>query len=115
MEEESLSIDQPYNIGINLYGGATNSESVQKLLQDVEYGVPEYHIQQWKSSDVAIKSLEKHYNDGARFISPYYISIIPSTLKPKEEDTLQKFHINLENELEGSNELYKAIVEFGSN
>ncbi|WP_127594761.1 beta-galactosidase [Paenibacillus lautus] len=115
MEAKSVGKELPYKLGINLYGGATNSDAIRRFLEEretTEYGVPEYHIQQWKLPNVALDSLEAQFNDGATFISPYYISIIPDSLKPQESDTLQRFNIRADNKLEGSNQLFQAIIEF---
>lgn len=112
MGDLSIGQDIPYKLGINLYGGATNSDIIRKFIKGREYGVPEYHTQQWKSYEAVRESLRAHYKDNAKFISPYYISIIPDSLKPFEEDTLQKFNIRNDNEMEGSNMLYKSIIDF---
>lgn len=114
---QSIESDALYKLGVNLYGGATNNKIVKQFLQEheiLEYGVPEFHIQQWKSKDVAIKALEFHFQEGAKFLSPYYISIIPDSLKPFEKNSLQIFNIRPDNDLEGSNILYDSIVEFAN-
>lgn len=115
MEDKSVSKGVPYKLGINLYGGTTNSDAVRDFLKDMEikeYGVPEFHVQQWKTQDIAYEALQAQYFDGAKFISPYYLSIIPDSLKPKEEESLQKFNLRSDNKLEGSDLFYKAIIKF---
>lgn len=115
MEEESIGKDIPYQLGVNLYGGATNSDAIREFLagrETTQYGVPEYHTQQWKNPEVAMEALEAQYRDGAKFISPYYISIIPEYLKPVEEESLQRLRISQDNTIDGSDQLYQAIIEF---
>lgn len=113
--DQSISKDVPYKFGINLYGGATNSDVFREFLRErntVEYGVPEYHTQQWKLPNVAYDSLLAQYRDGARFISPHYISIVPDSLKNKVGESLNNFNIRPDNKADGSSQLYEAIIEF---
>lgn len=116
--EASISKDVPYKLGINLYGGATNSDVVRSFLHErdiKEYGVPEYHTQQWKSPTVAYDSLVAQYKDGAKFISPHYMSIVPDALKQNSGDSLDKFNIRPDNKTEGSDQLYQAIIQLAKN
>lgn len=46
-----------------------------------DYGVPEFNPQQWKLSGTHVAAMQSHYNGGARFISPYYFSVIPDRFK----------------------------------
>jgi hypothetical protein len=116
MGEQSISDQVPYNLGINLYGGATNSDVMWEYLDSrtmgKDFGVPEYHIQQWKSPHVATEAFESHYNNGTLFVSPYFMTIVPDSLRKEETGTLVMFVIEPDNRKEGSNLLYNSIVEF---
>jgi len=112
--ESSISKGVPYKIGINLYGGATNSDAIREFLREneiSEYGVPEFHTQQWKSKDSIMAALEAQYRDGARFISPYYVTIVPDKFL-RDDSELNIFSIRPDNTQEGSDLLYEAIKEF---
>ncbi|GIP39974.1 hypothetical protein J31TS4_32540 [Paenibacillus sp. J31TS4] len=116
--DQSVGKDVRYKIGINLYGGATNNDVMRDFFKErkaTEYGVPEYHTQQWKQPNVAYDSLLAQYRDGAKFISPHYISIVPDSLKSREGESLNKFNIRADNKLEGSDLLYQAIIKFAEN
>lgn len=111
--DKSIDADIPYKLGINLYGGATNSDYVRKFLLDrrfKEYGVPEFHSQASKDANASLRALESHYRSNAVFVSPYYMSLAESF--PQEKTGLNKFLLNADNSQQGSDLLYQAIVEF---
>ena len=74
-----MSAEFPWKQGFNTYGGAAGSSWTSRFVRErrlADYGVPEFHPQQWKRPDAARKALALHQQLGARFVSPYYLSVI---------------------------------------
>ncbi|WP_342720860.1 hypothetical protein [Acidovorax sp. FHTAMBA] len=112
--DSTLTGAMPWNQGINLYGGATNSPWIRNYLATERistYGVPEFHPQQWKIPAAHADALQSHYRQGARFVSPYYFSLIPGRFKGKEND-VNRLEISPDNHQDGSSQLYRAVVDF---
>lgn len=110
----SLDGKSAWKTGLNLYGGATNSLWVQQFLRNRgihAYGVPEFHTQQWKHPNVHIAAMRSHLDAGARFISPYYFSIVPQRFKAASEHGVNRLEIGPSNTKDGSDGLYRAILE----
>lgn len=113
--DNTLQADLPWRPGINLYGGATNSAWVRDYMQRHrlhDYGVPEFHPQQWKQADVALAALRSQYDAGARFVSPMYFSLVPDRFKSSAESAVNRLEIRPDNPGDGSALLYQAIREF---
>ncbi|KQR41555.1 hypothetical protein [Acidovorax sp. Leaf160] len=111
----SLAADVPWKQGLNMYGGATDSAWMRKFLADrkiSDYGVPEFNPQQWKTPGVHLAALQSHLKGGARFVSPYYFSIIPDKFKAGVEHSVNRMEIGPTNPKDGSDALYQAIIEF---
>ncbi len=112
--ERTFAADVPWKQGLNLYGGATDSPWVRRFFAQrkiTDYGVPEFNPQQWKRSGVHLSALHSHYDAGARFVSPYYFSLIPGRFKGGEQG-VNRMELGPENTKDGSDRFYQAIVEF---
>ncbi|MFC5497102.1 beta-galactosidase [Caenimonas terrae] len=109
--DDSVGAALPWKQGINTYGGAAGSTWTQRYIQEMhltDYGVPEFHQQQWKRPDAAARALALHQRLGARFVSPYYMSVIGDR-NQKAGATLNRMEIRPNNSLDGSDQLYRAI------
>ncbi len=58
-----------------------------------------------------MKAMLYHFDSGARFISPYYFTVIPSRYLVESENEVNKMTISPDNKKEGSDQFYRAIVE----
>ena len=113
--QQSLVPETPWKMGLNMYGGATDSDWVRRFLAKhkiTDYGVPEFNPQQWKRPGVHLNAMKSHYLGGARFISPYYFSVIPDRYKTKEKHGVNAMELRADNEKDGSALFYQAIREF---
>lgn len=77
-----------------------------------DYGVPEFNPQQWKLNGTHLAAMQSHYNGGARFISPYYFSVIPDRFKGGAEHGVNRMELRPDNPKDGSDHFYRAIIEF---
>lgn len=105
----------PWRHGINLYGGATQSGWVRQLFASEgiqAYGVPEFHPQQWKKDGVALSALEFQRASGARFVSPYFFSVIPARFKKNTGQGIDRMELSPANPRDGSDRFYRALIEF---
>ncbi|MDA8453552.1 hypothetical protein M4R22_02135 [Acidovorax sp. GBBC 3334] len=113
--EATLERSAPWKHGINLYGGATQNAWVQRFLAErgiQEYGIPEFHPQQWKRDGVALSALQFQRASGARFISPYFFSVIPARLKKNTGQGIDRMELSPGNPQDGSDRFYRALIEF---
>ncbi|MFY3386499.1 hypothetical protein [Paracidovorax sp. MALMAid1276] len=113
--DDTLRGDAAWNHGLNMYGGMTDSDWMQGYLQARGirgYGVPEFHPQQWKVPGAALRALQRHQQAGARFISPYYFTVVPQRFKGGAEHGVSRMELSPTNRKDGSDQLYRAIVEF---
>lgn len=105
----------PWKQGLNMYGGSTDSDWIRGYLAQekiTDYGVPEFHPQQWKTPGVHLAALQSHYRGGARFVSPYYFSLIPERFKSTSEHGVNRMELRPDNPKDGSSQLYQAIQTF---
>ena len=112
--EQTLLSNAPWKFGVNLYGGATNSQWVKQFLMSrnvSDYGVPEFNPQQWKLPNTHLNAMVAQYQLGARFISPYYFSVVPARFKAATASAIEATEIRPDNPKEGSNQFYNAIRE----
>lgn len=112
--DDTLLGTMPWKQGINMYGGATNGTWMRDYLKQqniADYGVPEFNPQQWKSKGVHLAAMQAQYDQGARFISPYYISLIPDRFRGRDF-AINRMELRPENTQDGSNHFYRAIIEF---
>jgi hypothetical protein len=111
--DASLAAGHPWKTGFNTYGGAAGGAWVERFVRDqrmVAYGVPEFHPQQWKQPQAAARALALHRRLGARFVSPYYMSIVAERDAPPTS-AVKRLEIRANNTLDGSDQLYRAIRE----
>lgn len=113
--EQTLAADVPWKLGINLYGGATDSDWVRGFLVQnkiTDYGVPEFNPQQWKRPGAHLEAMMSHYLGGARFISPYYLSTVPAKFRGGANNSVNAMELRADNPKEGSDQFYRAIRQF---
>ena len=114
--DASLKAGLPWKPGFNAYGGAAGGSWMERFIREhgiADYGLPEFHPQQWKRPDAARRALALHRRLGARFVSPYYLSVI-SDRNEKTGATLNRLEIRPNNLLDGSDQLYRAIRELAA-
>jgi hypothetical protein len=114
--DASVDAGLPWKQGFNLYGGATGSSWTARFIRELhlsDYGVPEFHPQQWKRPDAARNALALQRQLGARFVSPYYLSVIADR-NVNTGVTLDTMEIRPNNKLDGSDQLFRAIREMAA-
>jgi len=114
--DASVGAELPWKQGFNTYGGAAGSSWTARFVREhhlADYGVPEFHPQQWKRPDAARNALSLHQQLGARFVSPYYLSVIADR-NLKTGATLNRLEIRPNNTLDGSDQLFQAIREMAA-
>ena len=112
---DTLDGSAPWKTGLNLYGGATDSAWVRDFLRQRGirgYGVPEFNPQQWKREGVHLAAMQSHYDAGARFVSPYYFSVVPQRFKGGAEHGVNRMELAPDNPKDGSDRFYRAIIDF---
>lgn len=115
--EQTLTADVPWKMGLNMYGGATDSDWMREFLAQrkiTDYAVPEFNPQQWKRPGAHVDAMKSHYVGGARFISPYYFSIIPDRYKGSVKNDVNAMELRADNPKDGSSQFYQAIREFAT-
>jgi hypothetical protein len=115
---QTLLGSAPWKQGLNMYGGATNSPWLRGFMAQNEitdYGVPEFNPQQWKVDGAHLAAMRSHYDAGARFISPYYFSVIHDRFKGSAEHGVNRMELRPDNPKDGSDSFYKAIIEYAKN
>lgn len=111
----TLRGDTPWKQGLNMYGGATDSPWMHFFIAQrkmADYGVPEFNPQQWKREGVHLAAMQAHMNAGARFIAPYYFSVVPQRFKANVEQGVNRMELAPDNPKDGSDRFYRAIIEF---
>ncbi len=108
--DASLQPDSHYSLGVSLYGGAAFGQKFFQWLKQTPratYGVTEMH----PMIALPVKDLEAMLNEhrlaGARFLAPYYISILPAPML--RFGGLSNYRIDPENPQYGSAEFYSAL------
>ncbi len=110
----TLEGSAPWKQGLNMYGGATDSAWMRAFLarrKISDYGVPEFNPQQWKRDGAHLAAMQSHYDGGARFISPFYFSVIPDKFKHAQDNSIKRMELRPNNPQEGSDKFYRAIIE----
>lgn len=113
--DASIAAATPWKHGLNMYGGAAHSPWMQGFLADrriTDYGVPEFNPQQWKRQGVHAAALQAHLDAGARFVSPYYFSVVPQRFKAQVEHGVNRMELGPGNPQDGSDQFYRAIIDF---
>ena len=113
--DSTFGSQNPWHDGMNMYGGATNSDWVRGFIaqhQIKDYGVPEFNPQQWKVPGVHLDAMLAQYKGGARFISPYFISVTSDQSTARSAVT--NMEIRPDNEAEGSSAFFHAIRDIAA-
>lgn len=101
-----------FNPGTTLYGGAAFGPAFAKMKADMgwkRYAVNELHPLVNLSPDQYRAMFEMHRRNGAVFLSPYYMSVVPSRL-PSGSD-LERFKLSEDNPRYGSNAFLQSIKD----
>lgn len=112
---KTLDGSAPWKQGLNMYGGATNSTWLRDFMHKngiTGYGVPEFNPQQWKREGIHLAAMQSHQRAGARFISPYYFSVVPDRFRGGPEHGVNRMELRPDNPKDGSDLFYRAIVEY---
>ncbi|WP_255440782.1 beta-galactosidase [Caenimonas sedimenti] len=107
----SVAAGVPWVHGINMYGGVTGGEWIRRFVRArgmAGYGVPEFHPQQTKRPAAHLEALRLHRQLGARFVSPYYVSIAADR-GAAANSAIRALEIRPNNPQEGSDMLFQAI------
>ncbi len=113
--DQTLEGSAPWKHGLNMYGGSTDSAWMRSFIarnKISDYGAPEFNPQQWKRDGAHVAAMQSHYDAGARFISPYYFSVIPDRFKGGAEHGVNRMELSPDNSKDGSDKFYRAIIEF---
>ena len=105
----------PWKQGLNMYGGATDSPWMHFFIAQRkmgDYGAPEFNPQQWKRDGAHLAAMQSHLKAGARFIAPYYFSVVPERFKGHVEQGVNRMELGPDNPKDGSDKFYQAIIEF---
>ncbi|MBU2717958.1 hypothetical protein HF563_00805, partial [Acidithiobacillus ferridurans] len=98
--EYSLKQNSSYNIGVTLYGGAAFGSAIRdfkKMYGWEKYSVGEMHPVVCLTSQMYLSMFENHRCNGAVFVSPYYMSMLPGYIT--SGGGLDRFEINKDNHL----------------
>ena len=112
---DTFGSQNPWHDGMNMYGSATNSDWVRGFIaqhQIKDYGVPEFNPQQWKQPGVHRDAMLAQYKGGARFISPYFISVTSD--QGTARSAVTNMEIRADNQAEGSALFFHAIRELAA-
>lgn len=107
--DNSLKKNSHYNIGMNTYGSAFYDDYTFDWLKKsgiTKYGIPEAHPMV-EDESIIYSALERHHNNGAAFISPYYIDIRPLSFGVDKDHA--KFEVKEGNHNYYSDDYFKAI------
>ncbi|MWP62877.1 beta-galactosidase [Gilliamella sp. Pas-s25] len=109
--EDSLKINDHYNIGFNAYGSSFYSDYTFDWLKKSKidrYGIPEAHPMV-NNAGIIKKAFLRHHDNGAVFVVPYYIDITPDSFE--EDRNHAKFKIELDNKEYNSDVYFNAIYQ----
>ena len=106
--------NQYYSQGATLYGGTVWGQAFfdwKNAQHWNTYAVSEMHPR-FKLSLPRLESMfEAHRQNGARFIAPYFMTIVPWRIRQSQTGDLHGLTISPENHLLGSDAFYQAIVD----
>ena len=108
--DASVSNVTPWRNGINQYGASPFAFEYLKNKQISDYGVPEFNPLQGRTPQLARQAFVQHYQAGARFVSPFYLSVVPARLRAAEDK--RDFDIAPDNTRDGADALYSALEWF---
>jgi len=114
--DTSLDANPAYHPGVTLYGGAAYGTAFLNYKASKnwsEYGVSEMHpISHLEHADY-VEMIKTHRMSGARFISPYFISLTPDRMRGFSDHN--KFLIEPENSEYNSSGYYAALADIMQN
>lgn len=111
--DTTLGAGVPWHDGMNMYGGAVDSHWLRGFIGSRgirDYGVPEFNPQQWKQPGAHLQAMQAQYRGGARFISPYFLSVTSD--RTLRRNAVTDMEIRPDNPAEGSDLFYQAIRDF---
>ncbi|QIL70234.1 hypothetical protein G7048_07630 [Diaphorobacter sp. HDW4B] len=108
--DASVSNVTPWRNGINQYGHSPFAFEYLKNKHIRDYGVPEFNPLMGKTPQLARQTFVQHYQAGARFVSPFYLSVVPARLRAPDDK--RHFDIAPDNTRDGANALYSALEWF---
>lgn len=108
--DASISNTSPWRAGINLYGASPAAFELIRNRHLRDYGVPEFNPMQGRNAGAARAAFADHYRAGARFVSPFYLSVVPPRLRAADDRRL--FDIAPDNTADGADVLYDALEWF---
>jgi hypothetical protein len=103
-----------YNQGATLYGGAAWGQAFfdwKNAEGWTTYAVSEMHPRFDLTQPQFEAMFDAHRQNGARFIAPYFLTIVPYAIRKSETGGLGKFEISPENHQVGSDIFYQAISD----
>ncbi len=106
----SLKKNAHYNLGINLYGGIISSDLFFDWLDEQhheKYGLPEMHPMLPQKPEELAGVLQRHHDQGAVFLSPYFMSLVPKQFAT--DPAHDRFKLDPSNMEYGSDQFYRAI------
>ena len=108
--DESVSNTTPWRNGINQYGASPFAFEYLKKKNIRGYGVPEFNPLQGKTPEVARDAFVQHYQAGAKFVSPFFLSVVPARLRAPDDK--RHFDIAPDNANDGADKLYDTLQWF---
>ena len=115
--DDRFFMSRHFNQGVNVYGPDTHGKSFQtyiKRLKWTTYGIGEFHPQARLSSNSDyVAMFASHRHAGARYISPYFMSV--EDLNLNESTDVTDMWIDEKNMKKGSDSLYRGIQHLMAN
>ena len=106
----SISNTSPWRNGVNQYGASTG---MIRFLNDRKvraYGVPEFNPLQGRNPEAVRQAFVQHYQAGAKFVSPFFLSTIPERLRGPNYK--RQFEIAADNPVDAGDVLFDALQWF---
>ncbi len=108
--DTSVSNTTPWRTGINQYGASPYAFEYLKQRHIQAYGVPEFNPLQGRNPKATRGAFVQHYQAGAKFISPFYLSVVPARLRAADDK--RDFDIAPDNPRDGGDATYEAMEWF---
>lgn len=102
----------PYGQGVTLYGGTAFGPALDRMIARLgwtRYGVSELHTGVPLPPAQYRAMIEQHHRNGATFIAPFYMSVVPDRLLAGSD--LARYQLEPDNERAGSHLLWQSIVD----
>ncbi|MBF5004028.1 beta-galactosidase [Diaphorobacter caeni] len=108
--DSSVSNTTPWRTGINQYGASPYAFEYLKKKHIRAYGVPEFNPLQGANPEAARNAFVQHYQAGAKFVSPFFLSVVPARLRAPDDK--RHFDIAPDNPNDGADTLHSALEWF---